>query len=81
MRRGPTALALSISLWLFAAEIALAKEPSAERPSYDAGARWLRHILYLLERSTPPTPATVAWWLDSYDRARVRAVLRVRSGS
>jgi len=74
MRRGPTALALSISLWQCAAEIALAKKPSAERPTYDAGMRWLRSILYLLVRSAPPTPFTAAWWLESYDQARACAV-------
>jgi len=41
MRRGPTALALSVSLWLCAAEIALAQQPSAERPTYEVGMRWL----------------------------------------
>lgn len=42
MRRGPTALALSAALaCLLAAETAAAQKPSAERPSYDVGARWL----------------------------------------
>ena len=41
MRRGPTALALFVSLWLCAAEIVLAQKPSAERPTYEVGMRWL----------------------------------------
>lgn len=42
MRRGPTALALSAALaCLLAAETAAAQKPSAERPDYDVGARWL----------------------------------------
>src|SRR3970040_1461975 len=42
MRRGPAALALSVALaWLFAAATASAQKPSAERPTYDVGARWL----------------------------------------
>jgi Caspase domain len=41
MKRSPTALALAVSLWLCAAEIALAQKPSAERPTYDVGMRWL----------------------------------------
>jgi hypothetical protein len=42
MRRSPTALGLSVALaWLLGAETALAQKPSAERPNYDVGARWL----------------------------------------
>src|SRR3970040_1913024 len=42
MRRGPAALALSAALaWLACAEPVLAQKPSAERPDYDVGARWL----------------------------------------
>jgi len=42
MTRVPTALALSTALaWLAVAEPVLAQKPSAERPSYDVGARWL----------------------------------------
>jgi hypothetical protein len=42
MRRSSAALALSVALaWLLGAETALAQKPSAERPSYDVGARWL----------------------------------------
>jgi len=42
MRRGPAALALSVALaWLLAAATASAQKPSAERPTYDVGARWL----------------------------------------
>ena len=42
MRRGPTALALFVAIaGLLGAETASAQKPSAERPSYDAGARWL----------------------------------------
>src|SRR5262249_27430127 len=41
MKRGPTALALFVSLWLCTAEILLAQNPSAERPTYEVGMRWL----------------------------------------
>src|SRR5499425_2364284 len=41
MKRGPTALALFVSLWLCTAEIVLAQKPSAERPTYEVGMRWL----------------------------------------
>ena len=42
MRRSPTALALSLALaWLLGAETAIAQKPSAERPNYAVGARWL----------------------------------------
>src|SRR5438876_1276860 len=42
MRRGPAALALLSALaWMADAEPALAQKPSAERPSYEVGMRWL----------------------------------------
>ena len=42
MRRGPTVLALFVAVaWLLGAETASTQKPSAERPSYDVGARWL----------------------------------------
>jgi len=42
MRRSPTVLALFVAVaWLHGAETASAQKPSAERPSYDVGARWL----------------------------------------
>jgi Caspase domain len=42
MTRSPAALALPVALaWLLGAVTASAQKPSAERPSYDVGARWL----------------------------------------
>ena len=42
MRQGPAALALLSALaWMADAEPALAQKPSAERPSYEVGMRWL----------------------------------------
>jgi len=42
MRRSPAAPALCVALaWLLGAQTAVAQKPSAERPNYDVGARWL----------------------------------------
>ncbi len=42
MRRGPAALAfLSTLAWMAEAEPVLAQRPSAERPTYEVGMRWL----------------------------------------
>jgi hypothetical protein len=42
MRRSPAILALSVAVaWLLGAETASTQKPSAERPNYDVGARWL----------------------------------------